>query len=161
MVLGAALALAACSSAGGSDDTSEPTGATPATVQEGPVAATAVVAGDCLTDVVVGAAEQAEVSSARKVSCHAEHTLEVYATFDLHAEDFDQTTGAEYPGTPRVVRAADRGCMERFDDLTDEADRYGLLALWPSQTSWDTGDRTVACAVFSATGELFEAPQFA
>lgn len=137
-----------------------PTETTAREVSEGPVAATAVVAGDCLTDVVIGAAERAEVESARKVSCHSEHTLEIYATFTLSPADFDQE-GTEYPGTPRVVRIADRGCEQRFSGLTDDPDRYGLIVLWPTRTSWSTGDRTVACAAFSASGELFTAPQFA
>lgn len=151
--------LTACSAV--ADDAAEmPTETTAREVSEGPVAATAVVTGDCLTDVVVGAAERAEVESARKVSCHSEHTLEIYATFTLSPEDFEQE-GADYPGTPRVVRVADRGCEERFSGLAEDPEAYGLIALWPTRASWATGDRTVACAAFSSAGELFTAPQFA
>lgn len=160
-IIGACVALAVASCGTSGDGTASATTTTARAVSEGPVAATAVVAGDCLTDVVVGAAERAEVESARKVSCHHEHTLEIYATFALDPADFDQTEGQAYPGTPRVVRAADRGCAERFVDLTENPDAYGLMSLWPTSVSWSMGDRTVACAVFSASGELFRSPQFA
>jgi hypothetical protein len=134
-------------------------GGPPATVREGPVAATAVVVGDCLNGIVLGAAERREISSARVVSCEREHGLEVYATFALDPADFELEAPAEYPGPARVVRAADEGCAERIQQIVDDPDAFGLIALWPSEESWAAGDRDVACAVFDPSGNAYGQPQ--
>ena len=156
--LGAATLLGACD---GDDDGSAGTEATatPSTVQEGPVAATAVAVGDCLNGIVIGAAERATISSADVVSCDRAHGLEVYETFALQPEDFDLTDPSEYPGPARVVRTADERCAERIEELVEDPASFGLIALWPSPESWAAGDRAVACAVFSPDGSTFQSRQ--
>lgn len=157
LALGAGVLVGACDGdegGAGPDD-----GLGPASVQEGPVAATAFVVGDCLNGIVLGAAERAEITSAEVVSCDRPHGLEIYATLELGPGDFDLADPAEYPGPVRVVRAADERCAERIEDLAEDPDLFGLIALWPSQTSWATGDREVACAVFSPDGAPFESRQ--
>ena len=158
LALGATALLGACDD-GGDDPAGGPESTAPSTVQEGPVAATSVVVGDCLNGVVIGAAQRAEISSAEVVSCDRPHGLEVYATFDLTAADFELEDPAEYPGPVRVVRAADERCADRIEELVDDPDVYGLIALWPSQVSWAEGDREVACAVFAPNGGVFESRQ--
>lgn len=150
------VAAAACSSTGGDDDADE---ALPTTVVEGPVAATAVVPGDCLNGIVLGASERAEIDAAEVVSCDRPHGVEVFATFRLAADAFEGVAAGEYPGPAQVVAAADAGCADRIEQLVEEPDRYGLIALWPSQASWATGDRAVACAVFAPDGRPFEGRQ--
>lgn len=163
-LLGAAALAAAVAILGGCDDGEpDPAGsadsAPPATVQEGPVAATAVAVGDCLNGIVIGAAERATVSSAQVVSCDRAHDLEVYETFALTPEDFDLADPTEYPGPARVVRTADERCAERIEELVEDPDSFGLIAFWPSPESWATGDRAVACAVFSPDGSTFRSRQ--
>jgi hypothetical protein len=155
LALGAALALVSC----GDDDAAVDDGAPPSTVQEGPVAATEVAAGDCMNGIVIGAAQRAQIASAEVVSCDREHAFEVYATFGIAAADFDIDDPSEYPGPARVVNAADTGCAERIAQLIEDADAYGLIALWPSRDSWAAGDRDVACAVFSRDGAPFDRRQ--
>ena len=151
-----ATVLPACGHGGEAAEEAAP----PSTVHEGPVAATEVVVGDCLTGIVVGAAERAEVTSARVVSCDGEHALEVYATFTLDAAELDPDDDPhDYPGRARVVRAADEGCAERIEELVEEPEAYGLIALWPSQASWSAGDRDVACAIFAPDGASFDRRQ--
>jgi hypothetical protein len=150
--LGAAVTFGGC----GHDDDPVAEDAPPSTVQEGPVAATAVAVGDCLNGVVIGGAQRARITSAEVVSCDREHGLEVYATFALAAADFDLDDPSEYPGPARVVNAADTGCTDRIAALVEDAEAYGLIALWPSQDSWAAGDRDVACAVFSRDGAPFD-----
>ena len=124
------------------------------------MAATAVVAGDCLNGIVIGAAQRAEIEAARVVSCDHEHALEVYATFELDPDEIDPDDDPyDYPGRARVVRAADEGCAKRIEELVADPDRFGLIALWPSPTSWAQGDRDVACAVFHPGGGTFERRQ--
>lgn len=157
-----ALALGAAALLGACDDNS-PAGApespAPSTVQEGPVAAIAVAVGDCLNGVVIGAAERAEITSAEVVSCDRAHSLEVYAAFDLTAADFDLEDPAAYPGPVRVVRAADERCASEIEELVEDPDEFGLIALWPSQESWTQGDREVACAVFAPDGSVYQSRQ--
>lgn len=158
--LTALLALAGVATAcgdGGEGGTATDEPATP--VAEGPVAATALVPGDCLNGIVLGASERAEIESAQVVSCDRAHGLEVFATFELATDDFEGADPGAYPGPARVVAAADAGCAEQIEQLVDDPDRFGLIALWPSQDSWATGDRAVACAVFAPDGTPFEGRQ--
>lgn len=157
LALTAVCLLGACGGDGSTADPTDDLGAS--AVQEGPVAATAFVVGDCLNGVVLGAAERAEISSAEVVSCERPHALEVFAAFELDAADFDVDVRSEYPGPVRVVQAADQGCATRIDELVEDPGEFGLIALWPSQESWATGDRLVACAVFAPDGAPFESRQ--
>lgn len=128
----------------------------PATVApSGPVAATELVAGDCVAGLVVGADERARIESADVVSCAGTHDLEVFATFELAPADFEVEAGG-YPGQQRIVDAADDGCNDRFESLGDAAESVGLLAVWPTAQSWTEGDRRVACAVYPESGRPFE-----
>jgi hypothetical protein len=155
---GAVALLGACDH-GSNGTATAPHGASPSTVQEGPVAATAVAVGDCLNGIVIGAAERVQITSAEVVSCDRAHGLEVYATFELQPQDFDLTDPSEYPGPARVVRAADERCATQIEEVVDEPEVFGLIALWPSQASWAEGDRDVACAVFAADGTVFDSRQ--
>lgn len=157
LAIGAGALLGACD--GDAGDVVSPESPSPSTVQEGPVAATEIAVGDCLNGIVIGAAERAEITSAEVVSCDRAHGLEVYATFELTAEDFELADPAEYPGPVRVVREADQGCADRIEELAEDPDVYGLIALWPSQESWAAGDRDVACAVFAPDGTPFDSRQ--
>ena len=155
-----ALVVTAPVALGGCDEADEPAEAgPPPTVREGPVAATAVAPGDCLNGVVLGVAERQEIESAQVVSCDEEHGIEVFATFELSAADLEVDELVEYPGPARVVRAADEGCTARIEELVEDPDVFGLIALWPSDVSWAAGDRRVACAIFSPDGAPFEERQ--
>lgn len=153
-----ALALTALAGCGGAADPAAEAGP-PATIREGPVAATAVVPGDCLNGVVLGAAERREIESAQVVSCDEDHGIEVFATFELGEADLEVDDLLEYPGPARVVRAADEGCMARIEQVAEDPEVFGLIALWPSELSWASGDRRVACAVFSPDGTPFDERQ--
>lgn len=151
----ALLASAGCGDDGGSTAEAGP----PSTVPAGPVAAVAVVPGDCLDGVVLGVAERREIESTEVVSCEREHGFEVFAAFELGTDDLEVDDLVAYPGPARVVRAAEEGCTARIEELAVEPDAFGVVALWPSAESWVTGDRTVACAVFSPDGVPFEGRQ--
>jgi len=157
-----ALALAALGIIGlacGGSEHAPAEAASPSPVSGGPVAAAAVATGDCLTGVVLGTAERRQIESVQLVPCDGDHALEVFATFELTAGELDVDDLVEYPGPARVVGAAGEGCTSRIDRLVADPDPYGVIALWPSAESWSTGDRTVACAVFSRDGEPFDSRQ--
>lgn len=149
----AALAFSACQDdAETADDAPPSSRASPPPASD--VAVTELVTGDCISGLVIGAAERTQVDAVRVVDCGAVHELEVFATFDLSSTDFEDTEPDVYPGEQRIVRQADQGCAGRLDELGVD-DEYGLIAVWPSDTSWRQGDRGVTCAAFSRDGEPF------
>ena len=132
---------------------------TPAPVLEvGPVAATDLVVGDCLGQVAVGVRERSRIDAVPVVSCDRDHALEIFASFVLDPADFSMDPPGAYPGQERIVDAADQGCTAELEDVADES-AFGLIAIWPTQDSWLTGDRTVACAAFPSDGAPFEGPE--
>lgn len=150
--------IAAAALVGGCSDDDDPAAAPTSTapaITPGPVAAMELVTGDCITGLVIGAQERAEIRSARITSCDTEHELEVFASLQLEGRDFDGTEAGEYPGRERVIDAADDGCEEAFETLDEDEDEIGLIAIWPTATSWAAGDRTVVCAGFSRDGVPF------
>ncbi len=124
-------------------------------ITAGPVAATELVTGDCLSGFVIGASERIRIDSVQVVSCDVPHQLEVFAVFSLATTEFPNTEVGLYPGRQRVVDAADQGCTAQLAQLGDAGDEYGLVAVWPTEGSWVVGDRDVACAAFSADGKPF------
>lgn len=147
--------LTLCGCTSGDDDAPAASASTAAPVQAGPVAATELVPGDCVSGLVLGAAERVTVDAVRVVGCDETHELEVFSTFELTPADLD-TQDPGYPGQQRIVSAADLGCGARLQELGEVAETVGLIAVWPTPESWVTGDRTVACAVYSTTGGPFE-----
>lgn len=158
----AAVVLAALLPACGDDPAEEADGTstTLASLSSGEaVAATELVVGDCLSGVAVGVAERTEIESAQVVGCELPHELEVFASFELEPAEFETQPPGAYPGEQPVVRAADAGCATRLRALVDDT-LFGLIAVWPTQASWASGDREVSCAAFPAGGGPFEGPGF-
>lgn len=147
--------------AGCTEDPDDDAGTTSSTVgrevQSGAVAATEVAVGDCLRGVAVGVSERTQIESARVVSCHQPHELEVFASFELDPASFETDPPGAYPGEQPTVAAADAGCAKRLGELVEE-DLFGLIAIWPTVESWQQGDRSVACAAFPADRNQFDAP---
>jgi len=83
------------------------------------------------------------------VSCTTPHDAEVFATFRL--------PGAAWPGASAVQQDAGNGCQSRLSgylnpelvtaDLTQEY-------VYPNQTAWQAGERTVVCEIRAASGPL-------
>jgi hypothetical protein len=144
----AATLLAACTADAGDEDAVTTTSRTVA----GDVAASELVTGDCVSGLVIGAAERALVTSVSVVDCGAPHEVEVFAGFELSPSDFEDVAPGEYPGEEGVVAEADRRCARELERLGAEDD-FGLISIWPTATSWAAGDRGVECAVFGLHGE--------
>ena len=82
--------------------------------------------------------------------CDEPHDAEVYAIADL-------TTDAEsYPGMDVVAANTERICrgdaFERYVGTDVESSRYGYYYLFPSDESWEQGDREYICMVISLDG---------
>ena len=155
LLLGVAVlaTLPACSDAGGRDDAVVSTPSSRTAAAE--VAAAELVTGDCISGLVIGAAERTLVDTVRVVDCGSVHEVEVFATFDLSSADFEGAEPEAYPGEEGVVREADEGCAARLEEI-DAGDAFGLIAIWPTDSSWSEGDRAVKCAVFARDGRPFD-----
>lgn len=83
------------------------------------------------------------------VPCDRPHAVEIFAAFDV--------PDGPYPGRDRLVAEAERGCGERIPPAKEEGLRDRSLEVWrafPSQLSWEDGDRTIRCLVSSDSGTL-------
>lgn len=150
--------LASCGDDDGNDTNDAAGTVTSGRMTASDVAAAELVTGDCVSGLVIGAAERRTIDSAHVVDCESVHELEVFATFDLSSEDFEISADSEpgvYPGEQRVVMAADEGCASRLEALGVEQG-VGVIAIWPTDQSWTQGDRGVVCAAYSSDGRPFE-----
>jgi len=83
------------------------------------------------------------------LSCGTPHEAEVFATFSLPA--------SPWPGNTAVEQDAGDGCASRLGAyLNPDLANAGLAQefVYPNQTAWQAGERTVVCEVSSATGKL-------
>lgn len=102
--------------------------------------------GDCFDDAGIedGATEVADVPI---VDCGKAHDYEVFAAFDV--------TEAAYPGDAATRDIARDGCIERFDAFVGipyEQSALDVTYLYPTQQTWDDGDREIVCALYSLDG---------
>lgn len=102
--------------------------------------------GDCFDDPDASLEQVFEVPI---VDCDEPHDNQVYAIFELG-------NGA-FPGDTEVAQRAQAGCIDRFDDYVGvEYAASALFATWlyPTEVSWEEGDREVICVLFDQEGPL-------
>ncbi len=83
------------------------------------------------------------VSDVPIVDCDQPHDNEVFANEDL--------TGSEYPGSDQVKNRADAICLEKFASyvgIAYEDSIYDIGSLFPTDQTWDVGDREVICFAY-------------
>ncbi len=102
--------------------------------------------GDCFDDPDGGGQT---VESVAVVDCDQPHDNQVFATFEI--------VGGSWPGADQVEEDAEDGCLERFEDYVGtpylESDLLAS-AFWPSEDSWEAGDREVICFVYDPAGPV-------
>lgn len=82
------------------------------------------------------------------VDCADAHDNEMYAVVPYPIE-------GPHPGDQVIQEFADATCIERFEDFVGFdylASELDLGYFWPTDESWDAGDRTVQCFVFELDG---------
>jgi hypothetical protein len=120
--------------------------------EAGDADAFSLIVGDCFNEEAAASETDTEVSSVPAVPCEVMHDFEVFHAFDL--------TDENYPGVDPISEQADAGCEAAFDTFIgtsylDSALGYGYL--YPSESSWQDGDREIVCYVYGAeqnTGSL-------
>ena len=98
--------------------------------------------GDCTNDPQENI-EGDEVESVDAVPCSDPHDNEFYAAFEVSYDEF--------PGHSVIEAAASEGCTSRFEGFTGidyESSILEIYPMYPTEGSWDVGDREVICAVF-------------
>jgi hypothetical protein len=98
--------------------------------------------GDCINSAPDGLAVTV-------LSCATPHQAEVFATFTLPK--------SSWPGNAVAEQDAGDGCASRLGAyLNPDLANAGLAQefVYPNQTAWQAGERTVVCEVSSSTGKL-------
>ena len=108
--------------------------------------------GDCMND---DDSEAAEVTAVRDASCDDLHDNEVYLTWELDGADFPADMA--YPGAEAMSTEADSGCITYFETWVDapyDETSLNYFPFYPSEQSWDQGDREVVCLAFDMNGPV-------
>lgn len=161
------LALAGCSSGDAEDaeaivqqDDSTPSnpddsttddsvGTGPAAGDELPISVFELELGTCFDDPAFAADEASSIGETTAVQCFDPHDAEVYAIVA-----FPETAAEDYPGEEDVQDYAEGECFDRFEDFVGipYADsRLDIATIWPTEPSWEEGDREATCVVFDIT----------
>jgi len=82
------------------------------------------------------------------VACDTPHQAEVFATFAL--------TGTSWPGSAAVQHQASSGCASRLTGYVNPQLAISLSStyVYPDETAWQAGTRTVICEVRATSGQL-------
>lgn len=120
-----------------------------AIVEAGALSAFEIQIGDCFDDEAFAAEEISEIPA---IPCSQPHDNEVYATFDVTAEEF--------PGDEEIDWLASEGCYERFADAIGKSYEDSIIdftTMYPSSGSWKNGDREIVCIGFHMELEKLDA----
>jgi hypothetical protein len=115
------------------------------TLEQEPANSIQLAVGDCFNNVE----EDYEV-----VSCDDPHYAEAYRVADHPDQTF-------YPGAARLADWAEPFCYRHFESYTGAAYQDSKLEfgyLYPTEGSWNGGDREVVCFVFNLSGDDLAAP---
>jgi Septum formation/Domain of unknown function (DUF4190) len=107
----------------------------------GSVRATDVKVGDCIETTPT---DMANVKTLPKVSCDKPHEGEVYALLPV--------SGGTFPGQTALRDGYEKKCVSELDAYSSKAaadSAYQIFVLYPTQQTWDQGDRRVACVTIT------------
>lgn len=100
--------------------------------------------GDCLNDATLAET----VETIPTVPCSEPHDSEIYASAII--------SGDVFPGTDAVTAEADAACLDAFPGFVglDYADSiYFFSYYFPTEGSWEGGDREILCTIYEADGD--------
>ena len=93
--------------------------------------------GDCFNYLDEGKAGRNRMG----VPCAEPHRFELYYQFNLDGDEFSNET---------ITNRSHQGCLAEFEDFVGvsfEQSSLDISALFPSEDTWDKGDREVLCSV--------------
>lgn len=102
--------------------------------------------GECVEEASVTEEGEQEIGALPVVDCAEPHHAEVFHTIQLTDESYpaDVTTQAE---------EACYGEFENYVGIPYEDSLYYFTATYPTQGSWDQGDRQIACLLVGDVGQ--------
>jgi hypothetical protein len=110
--------------------------------------------GTCFDDPAFAAQDTSTVTETTEVQCFDPHDAEVFAVVR-----YTQGPADEYPGEEAVQEYANDQCFDRFEDFVGTPyveSQLDIATLWPTEDSWDDGDREATCAVFHVEHDKLE-----
>lgn len=103
-----------------------------------------LVVGDCFNEV-----DADEVTDLPVVPCDTSHDYEYFHVVQLPDGDL--------PDEDALDEATQRECIPAFEDyvgLPYEDSKLGVSTLYPTQGSWDDGDRELQCVLYDPEGSM-------
>ena len=97
--------------------------------------------GDCLND----NAKEGDISALPVVDCEKPHDSEIYASVVLDDGDF--------PGDEAIKDTADQSCYDEYETFVGiiwDDSKYNFATIFPTEDSWNGGDREVLCRIVLA-----------
>ena len=131
----AAIALAGCAPA--AEPEPEPTEAVETD-------AFAIVVGDCFNDPGAG-----DVQTIPKIDCDKPHGNEAFGATTIPDGDF--------PDKATIDALGSADCVEQFANFVGIAaneSKYSIGYFFPTEESWEQGDREILCYVFDEAGKI-------
>jgi len=101
--------------------------------------------GDCLND----STATETVETVPTVPCPEPHDSEIYASIIIEGDTF--------PGAEDVLAEADAACLDAFSGFAgvEYADsKYFYSYYFPTESSWEGGDREILCTIYDEAGPV-------
>src|SRR5215469_3115881 len=110
-----------------------------------------LVTGDCFDNPAVTSGQTQNVTTVVQTPCSKPHNAQIFATFNVSGGILS------YPGSAKLVSLASTGCDARVRpslDGTKLTQAMTIRFLYPLQSSWLAGHRTISCIVYNPTPTL-------
>lgn len=110
-----------------------------------------LVTGDCFDNPTVTSGQTQNVTTVLQTLCSKPHNAQIFATFNVSGGILS------YPGSAKLVSIASSGCDARVKaslDGTKLTHSMTIRFLYPLQSSWLAGHRTISCIVYNPTPTL-------
>jgi hypothetical protein len=107
--------------------------------------------GDCFNNPTVTPGHVTDVDSVVQKACTKPHNAQIFATFPVSGST------ASYPGTAKLTDLASSGCNARAKASLNSSmitSSMQIRLLFPLQSSWTAGHRSISCIIYSSTAAL-------
>jgi hypothetical protein len=148
-----AVVVAVITGVGGSSAPKPQPGATssPSSASSQTVDPFSLATGDCFDNPIATPGQVQDVTSVVQTQCNKPHNAQIFATFNVSGSMLS------YPGSTQLGRTASVGCDARASASLDAAKLTNSMTirfLFPLQSSWLAGRRTISCIVYNPTPTL-------
>jgi hypothetical protein len=123
----------------------------PSSASGQPVNPFSLITGNCFDNPAVTPGHVTDVGSVVRTTCTKPHNAQIFATFAV--------SGAirSYPGSAKLTDLASSGCNTRAKASLDSSmitNSMQIRLLFPLQSSWTAGHRTISCIIYNPTATM-------